>query len=135
MGNAQNAGDSMHVTTDRYCKNKEVFTENQWGSYIRPACTRKPYEVKHIQQTELKDFSLLAEQFQWKYIRISGVRIITFDPSDKRLVYVKYNYADKPKPAKIFKENINFRSVLTDYELQSAYEQKISRSNKKQKIY
>uniref|UniRef100_A0ABD2W2F8 DUF7869 domain-containing protein n=1 Tax=Trichogramma kaykai TaxID=54128 RepID=A0ABD2W2F8_9HYME len=61
VGQTQSAGDSMHANIESYTKQKEIFTQEQWGKAMQASCHKKPYVVNHVAQKEIIDFTKLSD--------------------------------------------------------------------------
>ena len=65
----------------------------------------------------------MAAFFKWENAHTQKIKEIVFDPSDEKLVYVRYNdFNAELQPAPIFKQNINYIDLLKNFNLERAYE-------------
>ena len=70
----------MHACIEDHVKDLEVFTQEQWGDMMQDACVKRHYDIKHLKQDIIFDFSDLANNFYWRKVQISKVREICIDP-------------------------------------------------------
>lgn len=129
-GHTQCPGDSIHARIETHVKNKSAFTKREWGRLITEAREKQPYIVRYVEQRQIMDFTDLSDLFNWKKFATSNIREFTIDPTDEKLIFVKYDFTEKPKPMKIFKR-ITTKNVIKDVSLHPAYAEKIQLTNKK----
>lgn len=88
-------GDSMHSAIEGAAKNKSIYTQNEWCAIMQSAKVNDPkYAVFELDQSEIFDFTSLANKKSWTKIKVSKLSMIEI--SSEKVTY-DYSYAEKPQ--------------------------------------
>lgn len=122
----------MHARIENYTKVKSIYTQDHWAECISECKEDDPkYEVKQVQQHEIFNFDFLAEQFNWKPVKIASVREIRVVPGQSD-IEIKYDFLEDAKHIKILKKNKKLENILS-HKLPLAYDQPLPLKEKKLK--
>ena len=97
---------------------------------MQDTCVKRPYDIKHLKQDIIFEFSDLANNFYWRKVQISKVREICIDPS-KNTIKIKYDLRKPAQIADVFKKDVNYSNLINNLTLRPAYNGKIQLSEKK----
>lgn len=121
----------MHARIEQHCRNKSVYTQQQWCTFIKEAKRTNPYSVNEVVQTEIYDFWELSKNFNWIPIKIASVREVTVQPHVDT-VHIKYDFQQEGREMKILKKNKNMNDVQM-YKLKPTSEKKLPLAPRKKK--
>ncbi|XP_043274845.1 uncharacterized protein [Venturia canescens] len=125
-GHTQNDGDSMHARIEIHCKNRSIYTQEEWCNLIREAKVTEPhYTVHELQQPEVFDFSKLSEKKKWTKLKISQLREINVN--EKGEVHYKHGYHEELRTVSMGTANSQ------NTELKRAYRYKLQLDSNKKK--
>ena len=122
----------MHARIENYCKNKSVYTQQEWCRLITECKIIKPYAVHEVEQSEILNFAVFAENFFWRNVKISSLREISVAPQQS-FISVKYDFEKDLSCVKMFKKNVTTKTISA-YPLQRAYSKKIILNTKNKLI-
>lgn len=129
-GHTYNEGDSMHARIENSCKDMNVYTQEQWCEIMRTAKKNEPFYIVHeLSQNEIYNFRTLADDQNWKAIKIMNLKEIFVFPNDTK-VSINYEYSETSRS---IIEIETKKSVGKKYPLVQAYDENISIDKDKKK--
>lgn len=116
----------MHARIELECKNRSIYTQNEWCQLIREAKVTEPhYAVHELQQREVFNFSKLSEKKKWAKIKISKLREITMNENGE--IQYKYGYDEAQLSV------LMGTAALRNTDLERAYSNKLQLDANKKK--
>lgn len=119
----------MHACIENSCKNKNIFTQTEWGEVMRNAKKIEPrYIVEEVAQSEIFYFRPLANDQNWKAVKMMNLREISVVPNETH-VFIKYEY-DKEATSILIPTK---KSTAKRYPLNQLYNSRIELDKEKKK--